>query len=172
MYSTDPRPLPIAGSLMQLLPENGGFRVGAFLVDSAGGLAPHDPDRPANFRCHWRERPVRVALERDLLSLTVELGRVPSSVSSGSDLRQSVFSALRGLPATLPDSWELDLLPDHRVRIGVIIQLPPPVTAAAMMISVTHFLLTLAPYLDLLEEVGVADPGGSTAAGTANTWPG
>ena len=45
-----------------------------------------------------------------------------------------------------------------------------PITATDLLVELTRFLLELGPYLELLDEAGIA--GAAVGSGSANTWPG
>jgi hypothetical protein len=101
-------------------------------------------------------------LKGDSLALQAMLGRVPSTggvageVPPRIDDRERLFILLRGLQKVLPPLWRLRLLADHRVRVEAEEPLEWPTTATGLMTSVTQFVLALAPYLDLLDETGIA----------------
>lgn len=157
------------------MPFDAPFVLGPFTVDAEGRLLPiADAPFPA-FALRWRDRPVEVWLARPpeggvgRIGLCAGLGRVPSTGDAGRrqgghglHRRAETFAVLRGLPALLPAGWRMDLLADHSVGLSAEVQLALPATAAALLGAVTRFLLEAAPYLDLLEESGVA-------AGTVNT---
>lgn len=161
-----------AGPLARRLPPQGGFRLGPFMVDAEGLLTPSElPPAPA-FRFHWRGRKLEAELSPGRLSVSVRLGRVPSTLG-GAALRPSAFAMLRGLPGTLPPPWRLGLRPDHQVALTWSAPLAMPVSATGLITGLTRFLLDLRPYLDLLEDAGVAG-GDETSApeGTTSTCPG
>lgn len=156
------------------------FVLGPFTVDRAGRLLPNADEPFPAFSLDWRGRAVEVWLARPpeggvgRIGLRASLGRVPSTAGGGrgrpglggrGGQRAAVFAALRGLPGLLPAGWRMELLADHSVGLVAEAALALPATAAALLGVVTGFLLDAAPYLDLLEESGVA-------AGTVNTWPG
>ena len=72
---------------------------------------------------------------------------------------------VRSLPATLPRAWRLNLLADHRIELASEEPLDLPASAIDLVTLITQFLLALAPYLDLMEEV--AGAGGAPASLTA-----
>jgi hypothetical protein len=123
----------------------------------ASGPAP-------KFTCRWRRRVIhaRLLLGDELdwrLELSAPLGRVPSSVgASAASRRPPSFSLMRDLPATLPDGWRIGLAADHRVLLEAELHASLPMTATALISMITSFLLTLAPYLDVLEETGLTVP--------------
>ncbi len=149
------------------------FMLGPFSVDAMGRLAPRAPDAMPGFFFRWRGRLVRAKFEqmdpnRGQLVLLATLGRVPSTAHPrDSALRSHSFQLLHLLPRTLPGPWRVSLLPDHRVHLEANSHVTLPVTATALLVELTQFLLELAPYLDLLDEAGIAGDCGGT--GRANT---
>jgi hypothetical protein len=151
--------------------------LGPFTVDSMGRLAPNGPDALPGFLFRWRGRVVRASFgpanaERSQLVLRTTLGRVPSTANPrDAGLRPQSFQLLRGLPRVLPDPWRLLLLPDHRVQLEVDTLVTLPATATDLLVELTRFVLELTPYLDLVDEVGIAGAGPEAGpeAGRANT---
>ena len=47
------------------------------------------------------------------------------------------------------------LLADHRVWLETDTQIELPITAAGLIIEITRFALDLAPYLELMDEMGL-----------------
>jgi hypothetical protein len=139
-----------------------GKTLGPFRVDENGRLHPNEPGSNPTFGFSWRDRPVHAVLKGDSLALQAMLGRVPSTggvageVPPRIDDRERLFILLRGLQKVLPPLWRLRLLADHRVRVEAEEPLEWPTTATGLMTSVTQFVLALAPYLDLLDETGIA----------------
>ena len=163
------------------MPFDAPFRLGPFLVDETGRLSPGAPDLFPSFSICWRDRVLHARLaqppapgsERGSLGIEVLLGRVPSTAdgATGPARREDAFAVLSGLPAVLPSGWRMALLADHRIRFELEVGLELPTSAVALVSEVTMLLLELAPYLDVLDEAGVA-PVPRSAAGMANTWPG
>lgn len=155
------------------MPFDAPFMLGPFAVDAIGRLAPSDPTSLPAFLFRWRGRTVRARFaqagpQRGQLLLRVTLGRTPSTASPhDSDLRSHSFALLRHLPRALPDDWCISLLPDHGVRLEVETQLALPITATDLLVELACFLLLLAPYLDLLDEAGIA--GAALETGKAKT---
>jgi hypothetical protein len=154
------------------MPFDAPFALGPFSVDSAGRLAPCGPDASPAFLFRWRERLVRARITqpdtaKGCLHLQVALGRVPSSVRT-SAARPDSFSLVRLMAHEFPQDWRVRLLPDHRVRLEAEASLALPITAVALLVEVTRFLLALAPYLDMVDERGMAVPL-SAAEGSAKT---
>ena len=153
--------------------EHTALTLGPFRVDAAGTLEPIQSDTMPSFTCQWRERKVHARLLPGgpadwRLELEAPLARVPSSAQAPDAQRRSLgFALLRGLPATLPEGWRIGLATDHRILLEAESNAPLPITATALISAVTSFLLTLAPYLDVLDAAGLtALPAPS---GTANT---
>jgi hypothetical protein len=159
------------------------MRLGPFTVDEQGGLQPSDPGAFPTFTVRWHDRVVKVRMlshpEADAtqgsLALTSILGRIPSTACPTDEAeamaaRKRAFGVLRGLPSSLPTSWHLALLADHRLDLVARVKLSLPVTASDLLTEVTMFLLELSPYLDLLDESGIfgLDAAGAEA-GNANT---
>jgi hypothetical protein len=157
------------------------FNLGPFRVSGEGRLALAQAGASPRFRVTWQGCRVAALLganaagEGGLLQLEAELGRVPSTASAAGDaaaVRGAVFAALRGLPTLLPPGWSLALQADHRMVLHASRALALPTTACSLISEIAMFLLALAPYLDLLAELGVEPASGVAAPGTANTWPG
>lgn len=144
------------------MPFDAPFMLGPFAVDAEGRLAPRDPDAMPDFMFRWRGRLVRARLchataRHGRLILRTVLGRVPSTADTAApDARMQSFTALRWLPRSLPACWQLGLLPDHSVLLRAEAEIPLPITASALLGELTGFALSLAPYLDLLESLGVS----------------
>ena len=150
--------------------------LGPFRVGADGTLEPMVSDPAPKFTCRWRRRVIHARLlPADALDwrleLSAPLGRVPSSVGAPAASRRSPrFTLLRDLPATLPDGWRIGLAADHRVLLEAELSARLPMTATALISEITGFLLTLAPYLDVLEETGLTVP--SDPVGAAIGVPG
>jgi hypothetical protein len=156
--------------------------LGPFRVDAAGTLEAITASPAPGFSCHWRDRHVYAKLLPGQpaggasfdwrLHLQTPLGRVPSTARPANQgRREASFQLLRALPATVPQGWRIGLAADHRVLLEVERHIPLPITATTLVTEMTCFLLTLAPYLDLLEETGMTRPSASAAtpAGNVNT---
>ena len=154
------------------MPFDAPFMLGPFAVDAMGRLAPRAPDAMPGFFYRWRGRVIRAKFDQSdpqngRLILQATLGRVPSTASPQEPgARSQSFQLLRFLPRTLPDSWQVLLLPDHRIRLEADTRVALPITAADLLTQITEFSLELTPYLDLLEEAGIA---GGGEVGTLNT---
>ena len=149
------------------------FMLGPFSVDAMGRLGPRGPNALPGFFFRWRGRQIRAKFEqtnpqRSQLVLQATLGRVPSTANPRhSGLRRQSFRLLHLLPRSLPGPWRVALLPDHRVQLEADSSVSLPITATDLLVELTRFLLELAPYLELLDEAGIA--GAPVASGTANT---
>ncbi len=163
------------------MPFDAPFMLGPFSVDAAGRLAPRDAEALPAFMFRWRQRVVRARLTQAVpdtgrLVLGAVLSRVPSTADT-SDVSQRVqsFTALHWLPRQLPACWRLLLTPDHRILLEAQTDIALQITATGLLVELSCFLLALAPYLDLLEALGMAPPatvfsgGDSSEDGMANT---
>lgn len=149
------------------------FQLGPFTVDDEGRVAPRDADAFPAFNVSWRGRTVRAhmtqgELPAGRLKLQAILGRVPSTRSGDSSgLRPHSFAALRAVQRDLPRDWEMRLMPNHSALLEAETNIELPITSVGLVTELTRFLLTLSPYLDLLDESGVT--GAAAPSGTANT---
>jgi hypothetical protein len=140
------------------------FKLGPFLVDAEGRLAPREPGASPAFLFRWRERVVRARLDQTddatgQLTLQVTLARVPSTAGAfDENVRPRSFVLLHWLERQIPSAWNLALLADHRVWLEACARISLPVTAAALLSEVTLFALNLTPYIDLMDEVGLTLP--------------
>jgi len=154
------------------MPFDAPFILGPFAVDARGRLSPRGPTALPGFLFRWRGRVVRARFVQDeagqgRLALMAMLGRVPSTAGvADRGMRPTSFQILHLLPRVLPGRWRLVLLPDHRVRLEAEADILPA-TASELLVELTRFLLELAPYLDVLDEAGIA--GIEEAVGSANT---
>lgn len=143
------------------MPFNPPFRLGPFVVDAQGRLAPGRPQETPAFLFRWRQRLVRARLVETpagegRIMLQATLGRVPSTASMPEGaLRPHSFTLLHWLPRYLPPEWRLMLHADHRIILDAQPPIAFPTTAASLLRELTCFLLALSPYLDLLDEAGV-----------------
>jgi hypothetical protein len=149
------------------------FKLGPFTVDPTGRLSPCEEGNAPAFLFRWRTRVVRARLTQTSpddggLTLQSTLGRVPSTAGAQDGTsRTRSFTLLRRLPRSVPPDWRVCLLADHRVWLETEARIALPITAAALITEITRFLLALAPYLDLLDEVGLC----SVPAPTASDLP-
>ncbi len=155
------------------MPFDAPFMLGPFAVDAMGRLSPRGPAALPGFFFRWRGRLIRAKFEqtdppRGKLALQATLGRVPSTANPrDAGLRTQSFRLLHLLPHALPGPWRVLLLPDHRVQLEADSPVTLPITATDLLVELTRFLLELAPYLDVLDEAGIA--GADAGPGNANT---
>jgi len=128
--------------------------LGPFVLDEAGTITLHAS--AANYGFRFRDRVVHACLRESGLQLEVELGRVPSTAQGG-ESRGHLLATVASLPSMLPPDWHLVLRPDHRVDVATVLPVQWPLSAVDLVTAQTGFLLALGPYLDVLEEVGVAN---------------
>lgn len=152
-----------------VLPIDGPYRLGPFVVDDTGGLTP-PRDRAAVFCVRWRGCVVRAALGwRDgpeagapsemALTLHAILGRVPSSAATLPAQRGAMLETLRLIAGCAPAMLRLRLRPDHSVQLQAERALPQPVTARRLLTELAGFILEAAPYFDLVAASGGAPAG-------------
>jgi hypothetical protein len=155
------------------MPFDAPFMLGPFAVDAMGRLAPREPNALPGFFFRWRGRVIRATFEQinpaqSQLVLQATLGRIPSTANPRDPgQRAHSFQLLRLLPRALPGPWRVVLLPDHRVQLEANSQVTLPITATDLLVELTRFLLKLAPYLDLLDEAGIA--AAAAGSGKVNT---
>ncbi len=128
--------------------------LGPFVLDKA--LTITLQGSAANYGFRFRDRVVHASLGENGLRLEVELGRVPSS-AHGAASRRHLLATLANLPNMLPPEWQLVLRPDHRLDVATLLPVHWPLSAVDLVVAKTGFLLALGPYLDVLEEAGVAN---------------
>jgi hypothetical protein len=144
------------------MPFDAPFKLGPFTVDAEGRLSPLSPEAPPAVLFRWRDRVMRAGLVRedgsgDKLVLQATLGRVASTAGTRDEtLRPRSFALVHWLADAMPAEWRLSLTADHRVRLVTETAIALPITATALLSELTLFLLALAPYLDLLDEVGLS----------------
>ena len=139
------------------------FRLGPFSVDPEGRLSPCDPAAAPAFLFRWHDRVVRARLNQadadpksGRLALQTTLARVSSTANASDEtLRPRSFALLRWLERTVPPSWRLSLLADHRVWLELDTPIGLPITAARLITEITRFTLDLTPYLALMDEIGL-----------------
>lgn len=141
------------------MPFDAPFKLGPFSVDAKGRLTPLNPATGPSFHFRWHGRVVRARFAgsgEGRLTLQVELARVQST-ASGSDgsLRPRSFGVLRWLERTVPPTWRVVLLADHRIWLETETPIDMPTTATGLLTQLTSFALELAPYLELMDEVGL-----------------
>jgi hypothetical protein len=129
-------------------------QLGPFLVQESGQLALRQPGSEPGFTFTWRGRRFAVRIRQDSMSLSVPIGRLPST-SAGAGRRDAAMALLRALARNLPPDWRMRLLPDHRIQIDSERVMDLPATASALMAPVVGLLLRAAPVLDLMDECGL-----------------
>jgi hypothetical protein len=144
------------------MPFTGTFKIGPFHVDPEGCLSLAHADVSPGFCIRWRGRTVHARLlhtdDRDgHLILQSSLGRIPSSASDPAK-RLRCFAMLKTLLTQLPRTWCVRLLPDHQPQLEVESTIDLPITATKLVTELTEFLLVLSPYLDLMDQAGLAAP--------------
>ena len=55
----------------------------------------------------------------------------------------------------VPQPWRVALLADHRVWLETDTPIDLPITAVGLISEITRFALDLAPYLELMDEIGL-----------------
>ena len=152
------------------MPSDPPFHLGPFAVDREGRLTPRAPGDPPAFHFRWRGRSMHARLHRQgdgsgQLILQTRLGRVPSTASDPDATRRAqTFGVLGSLRQAVPPDWHIRLSADHGVAMQVDGPMPVPFTATALLTRITTLILTLAPYLALLDEMQV--PGFSAGPDT------
>ena len=136
----------------------GMFPLGAFMVEPSGKLTFRAPASSAGFSFVWRGRRFSALLGQGGVSLTGVLGQIPSSAMGG-QAREAAFVALRSLPRLLPTGWTLKLTSDHRIQIKTTQEMEWPAFATDLMLPLVTFLLRLAPYMDLMDEMKLGPAG-------------
>ncbi len=80
-----------------------------------------------------------------------------SSTASAPDesLRPRCFALVHWLEKTVPPTWRVRLLADHRVWMETDTPMDLPITAVCLITEITRFALDLVPYLELMDEIGL-----------------
>ncbi|MDR3524761.1 MAG: hypothetical protein P4L66_11730 [Acetobacteraceae bacterium] len=139
------------------------WTLGPFNVDRSGLLSPSTPESFPTFGVRWRNRRLAVRMSRrseqdaahGVLEMQVQLGRVPSSAGPDAELRLQALAMAASLPRQGPEDWAFRLLADHVVQIDTCVPIALPVSLISLVSELTQFLLTLDPYLDALDSVGL-----------------
>lgn len=150
------------------MPFDASLTLGPFQVASDGRLSPMSADYFPAFNVTWMGRQICATMNDTNgggLALSLVAGRVPSTAGALDDQRHDVLRAISRLPGLLPGAWTTELYADHRVVLASQITIAVPSTITELVTALTLFLLTLGPYLELLDGLGLA----SARAGVANT---
>ncbi len=149
------------------MPFDAPLTLGPFQVDRDGRLSPMSAETFPTFNVTWMGRQVWATMigAGGGLRLSVVAGRVPSTAGAMEDRRRGVLGAVGRLPALLPDDWTARLQADHRVVLASEVTIAMPPTVTELVTALTLFLLSLTPYLELLDGTGLA----STRTGVAKT---
>ena len=124
------------------------------------GLARPGPTTPLNFRFSWRG--IRFAAraeasgERLVLSLSGDLAAVPYSAEDARS-RACLFRFLAWLGDV--DSCRMAVIERNTVRYHSSVDIAPSFTAADVVTGAVTILLGARPYIEIIEELGVAIPG-------------
>ena len=145
------------------------MKLGPFRVDRQGLLSPADPARFPQFAVRWRDRVVQARMAqpvledhcRGILAVSTKVGRVPSTSGSSAHSRVALLRQMQLLPRRMPPGWQLRLTPDHCVTVETQIALALPISAVALVTHISFFLLSLSPYLDVLDADGIGLTAGS-----------
>lgn len=140
-----------------------GLSLGSFSVDALGRVSLGD-GKVAGFGFQWRGRLMRLSVQAPepgpgpepepracRVLLTARVGRVPTTALAA-ERRPEAFELARALVGMLPDGWQVQLMADHSLQLQSEQHVPLPATIGALLVPATRFTLTLAPYLDLLDE--------------------
>jgi hypothetical protein len=165
------------------MPRSAPFKLGPFTVGDDGLLSPSGPESFPSLRVYWRGRTVQARLTsppatlpgEGMLEMQARLGRVPSTADAeptrSLGQREKIFADLHDLAALLPKSWHVRLGADHTINLERPDQITLPTSAVQLVTEVTLFLLSLDPYLDLLDTAGIGS-GAAGRPGMAKTCPG
>jgi hypothetical protein len=143
------------------MPFDAPFKLGPFSVDAEGRLSPGNPTASPTFHFCWHGRPIGVRFDRTTsgegrLALQAELARIQSTACSNAEwLRPRCFGILHWLERAVPATWQVALLADHRIWLKTETTIGVPSTATELLTELTRFALELAPYLELMDEVGL-----------------
>ena len=143
------------------MPFDAPFQLGPFTVDGEGRLSPCEPAASPTFLFRWRGRVVRARIDHaearmGRLTLQLTLARVRSTASTPDEtLRPRRFALFHWLAKCVPPSWRVNLMADHRVWMEMDRPVGLPITAAGLITEITCFVLELAPYVELMDDVGL-----------------
>ena len=133
---------------------SGVLTLGPFIVQESGRLLLRSEEADATFWFIWKGRRVDAGLAEDGVSLSITIGRTPSS-ACGPAAREPCFALLHALPGTLPPGWSLLLTPEHTVRMQGVEPMAWPATVADLVERLVRFLVSASPYLEVAEERGL-----------------
>lgn len=129
--------------------------LGPFFVDDQGALTFRTPELRPCFSFCWRNRWFSARLGVGEMAVSGIVAEVPSTVAFAAR-RDPAFQALASMRSLLPKGWTLRLAPDHRVHVETEQPMEWPAHTNSLLRPIVGMLLTLAPYLDLLEEQGLS----------------
>ncbi len=145
-----------------------GTTLGPFKVDRHGLLSPASAAHMPSFAVRWRGRLIQARITSDgetlgALQLSTHIGRVPSTAGRATltGHRQAAIDLMRAMPGAIPPWLQVRLAADHTIVMQTRTALPMPVSAVALVVEMSMFLMSLAPYLDILDDegMGLANPG-------------
>nr|WP_321983713.1 hypothetical protein [uncultured Lichenicoccus sp.] len=130
--------------------------LGFFGFDTSGRLRPNPPDARPVMSCRWRGRPISTTLHElpsgsGRIALRAQIGRIPSSLHAA-EARPEALALAAKLPALLPHGWTVTLACDHTLHIHTEQEVPMPALISDLLVPTVQFCLTVAPFLDLLDE--------------------
>jgi hypothetical protein len=131
--------------------------IGPFLMGEEGQLTLRSPEPVPGFSFTWRRTGFIVKLAEGNLVLRAIAGRIPST-ADGRNQRDTALTLLRAMPACMPVSIRLRLLPDYRIQLEMAHEFQWPTTAPALITPIVWMLMKLRPVLDLLEEAALNAP--------------
>ncbi len=151
--------------------------LGPFKVDSNGLISPASPALLPRFCVTWRRRLVQARMQQShpedtatgTLELQTQVGRVPSTgrrLEAGQE-RERALELLRHLPRLLPQGWSVRVAADHSVQVQAQASLVLPISAIGLVTQISLFLLSLNPYLDVLDDGGI---GPATGPGVGSVF--
>jgi hypothetical protein len=128
--------------------------LGPFVIEPEGRLQLRGPDAKPAFFFEWQGRRVDARLGAGGVSLSMLIGRIPSSVRQ-SAVREQAFALIRALPGTMPEGWAVRLTPEHTIKVQAFEPMALPATIAGLVEPLVRFLLRVSPYLELIDAGGL-----------------
>lgn len=128
--------------------------LGPFLIEEDGRLQLRRPDTKPAFWFLWQGRRVDAKLGAGGVTLSMLIGRVPSSIRQP-EVREPAFALLRALPSTLPEGWKMRLTPEHTIWVQAFDKVALPATISGLIEPLVRFLLSVSPYLEMIEQGGL-----------------